>query len=171
MKKNIGYLVGVIIIIVIAFYVYWQNTNSTPVATTTNNTTPTDTTGEGTPSSSNTSSGNGTGVGATIGVSSTITTGTSGYKDGSYTGAVEDAVYGKLQVAITVSQGKITNVTWPVYPNDGGHSIQISNSALPTLKQEAITAQSANVNIVSGATQTSEAFQQSLASALSQATS
>jgi uncharacterized protein with FMN-binding domain len=93
------------------------------------------------------------------------------YKNGTYTGSLADAVYGKIQVAVTISGGMITDVTWPTYPNDPGHTTQISDSALPTLKQEAITAQSANVNIVSGATQTSEGFQQSLAVALAQAQS
>ncbi|HVO28948.1 MAG TPA: FMN-binding protein [Candidatus Paceibacterota bacterium] len=92
-----------------------------------------------------------------------------GYKDGTYTGPVADAIYGQLQVAVTVSGGKITDVSWPVYPDSGGHTLQVSQSALPALKQEAIAAQSAKVDIVSGATQTSQAFQQSLAAALAQA--
>jgi uncharacterized protein with FMN-binding domain len=82
---------------------------------------------------------------------------------------VTDAIYGQLQIVATVSGGKITDVSWPVYPNSGGHTIEVSASALPQLKQEAIATQSANVNIVSGATQTSQAFQQSLAAALNQA--
>jgi uncharacterized protein with FMN-binding domain len=65
----------------------------------------------------------------------------------------------------------ITDVSWPVYPNDPGHTTEVSASSLPALKQEAIAAQSANVDIVSGATQTAEAFQQSLAAALAQAKS
>jgi uncharacterized protein with FMN-binding domain len=93
------------------------------------------------------------------------------YKDGTYTGSVADAVYGQLQVVATISGGMITNITWPVYPNNPGHTSQVSATALPALEQEAIAAQSANVNIVSGATQDSEAFQQSLAAALAQAKS
>lgn len=92
------------------------------------------------------------------------------YKNGIFTGAVADAFYGNLQVAVTVQGGMITNVTFPQAPS-GGHSSAVSASALPALRQEAITAQSANVNIVSGATQDSQAFQQSLASALAQAKS
>lgn len=92
------------------------------------------------------------------------------YKDGSYTGDVANAIYGKLQVVAVISGGAITDVQFPVYPNDSGHSQQVSGMALPILKQEALTAQNANVNIVSGATQTSEAFQESLGIALQQAT-
>ncbi len=92
------------------------------------------------------------------------------YKNGSYTGVVADAFYGKLQAIAIIQNGALTNITFPQYPTHG-HSGQISNQSLPVLKQEAITAQSANVNVVSGATQTSDAFNQSLASALAQAKS
>jgi uncharacterized protein with FMN-binding domain len=91
------------------------------------------------------------------------------YKDGTYTGAVADAFYGKLRVVAVVQGGQLTDVQFPTYPNNGGHSLQLSQNDLPILKQEAIAAQSANVNVVSGATQTSQAFEQSLASALAQA--
>jgi uncharacterized protein with FMN-binding domain len=106
---------------------------------------------------------------AANGGGSASTTASGQYKDGIYTGSVADAIYGKLQLVVTVSGGKITNVTWPIYPNTPGHSSQVSATALPKLEQEAIVSQSANVNVVSGATQDSTAFQQSLASALAQA--
>lgn len=91
------------------------------------------------------------------------------YKDGTYTGSVVDSIYGPVQVAVTISGGKITQVDVPVYPDDGGNNTEVSNFSLPVLKQETIAAQSAEVDIVSGATQTSEAFQESLASALAHA--
>lgn len=91
------------------------------------------------------------------------------YKDGTYTGSVADAFYGNIQVQATIQNGKITDVQFLQYPNDRGTSIEINTQAMPYLKQEAIAAQSANVDIVSGATQSSLAFQQSLGSALSQA--
>ena len=91
------------------------------------------------------------------------------YKDGNYTGSVGDAFYGPIQVQVTVSGGKITNVQFLQAPNDRGTSIAINQQADPMLAQEAISAQSANVNIVSGATDTSNAFVQSMQSALSQA--
>jgi uncharacterized protein with FMN-binding domain len=91
------------------------------------------------------------------------------YKDGTYTGSVADAYFGNLQVAAVISGGKITDVQFPVYPNHSGHTAQISQTDLPILKQETIKSQNANVNIVSGATQTSQAYQQSLQVALAAA--
>lgn len=93
------------------------------------------------------------------------------YKDGTYTGPVTDAFYGTVQVEATVSGGKLTNVQFLRYPNDRGTSVEINRQATPLLAQEAISAQSANVNVISGATQTSEAFRQSLGGALQQAAS
>lgn len=91
------------------------------------------------------------------------------YKDGSYTGSVADAYYGNIQVKAIISGGKIVDVQFLQYPNDRGTSIEINSQAMPFLKQEAIAAQSANVDTVSGASDSSMAFRQSLADALSQA--
>jgi uncharacterized protein with FMN-binding domain len=93
------------------------------------------------------------------------------YKDGSYTGSVADAFYGPLQVQAIMTNGQISDVKFLRYPNDQEHSREVSSFALPSLKQEAIQIQDSNVDIVSGATQTSEAFRQSMASALAQAKS
>jgi uncharacterized protein with FMN-binding domain len=91
------------------------------------------------------------------------------YKDGVYTGPVADAFYGPLQVKVIVTGGKITDVQFLQYPNDRQTSIQINAQAMPMLEREAIAAQSAKVDGVSGATQTSKAFIESLNSALKQA--
>ncbi len=91
------------------------------------------------------------------------------YRDGSFTGPVVDAYYGNVQVKAIITNGKITDVQFLDHPQDRGRSIQINNYAMPLLTQEAIQAQSANVNVVSGASATSGAFQTSLASALAQA--
>lgn len=99
----------------------------------------------------------------------TAPTTSSGYKDGSYTGIVTDAFYGPVQVQAIISAGKITDVIFLQYPNDRRTSIEINSQAMPFLKQEAIAAQSSQVDIVSGATQTSRAFIESLKSALDQA--
>jgi uncharacterized protein with FMN-binding domain len=93
------------------------------------------------------------------------------YTDGQYTGSVADAYYGNIQVQATISGGKLTNVTFLQYPSDRSYSRSVNGQAMPYLKAEAIAAQSANVDIVSGATDSSQAFQQSLASALAQAQS
>jgi len=91
------------------------------------------------------------------------------YKDGQYTGPSINAYYGNIQVEAVISGGKLTDVLFLQYPQDRGTSIRINSQAMPMLKQEAIQAQSANVNIVSGATDSSGAFSQSLSAALSQA--
>lgn len=94
---------------------------------------------------------------------------TKSYKDGSYTGSTEDAYYGNVQVKATISGSRITDITFLQYPNTHSTSVYINNQAMPYLQQEAIKAQNSNVNIVSGATYTSQAFIQSLSNALSQA--
>jgi uncharacterized protein with FMN-binding domain len=93
----------------------------------------------------------------------------SGAKNGSYTGAAENTEYGPVQVQATVGGGKLTNVTVLQVPDRGGYEQQIVQIALPELKSEALSAQSANIDVVSGATYTSEGYAQSLQSALDQA--
>ncbi|HWT40057.1 MAG TPA: FMN-binding protein [Dongiaceae bacterium] len=102
---------------------------------------------------------------------STATTSSGQYKDGSYTGTEADAFYGYIQVKATISSGRLTDVTFLEYPNDRQNSVEINNYAMPQLKQQAIQVQSAQVDGVSGATDTSQAFIQSLGDALSQAKS
>jgi len=91
------------------------------------------------------------------------------YKNGTYTGSVADAFYGNLQVQAVISGGRITDVIFLQYPNDNSTSQYVNSQADPMLKQEAIQAQSAQVDIISGASASSQAFQQSLADALAQA--
>jgi uncharacterized protein with FMN-binding domain len=91
------------------------------------------------------------------------------YADGTYTGNVVDAYYGLVQIQVVVQNGTIASVQFLQYPSDRRTSQYINSQAMPILQHEAIQAQSANVNIVSGATDTSLAFRQSLANALAQA--
>lgn len=91
------------------------------------------------------------------------------YKDGEYTGSVADAYYGNIQVKVIISGGRIADVVFLQSPNDRSTSIIINSQAMPYLKQEAIQVQNAGVDIVSGATDSSLAFRQSLQSALNQA--
>lgn len=93
------------------------------------------------------------------------------YKDGAYTGNAADAIYGYIQVKAIISGGKLTDVEFLQYPNDRHTSVEINSQAMPLLKQEAIQAQTARVDGVSGATDTSQAFVQSIGDALSQARS
>lgn len=91
------------------------------------------------------------------------------YRDGTYTGSTEDVFYGDIQVRATIQGGRIAEIEFLNYPADRATSVQINEAMMPILRQEAITAQSANVDIVSGATDSSQGFRRSLANALAQA--
>lgn len=101
--------------------------------------------------------------------SSPSAVGSAQLKDGTYTGSVADAYYGNVEVAAVISSGKLSDVKVLQYPNNHSTSVDINQQALPYLKQEAVQSQSSNVQIISGATFTSQAFMQSLSSALTQA--
>jgi len=88
------------------------------------------------------------------------------YKDGTYTGPSVNAFYGQVRVQVVISNGRIKTVNFLNYPNDRRTSVRINSFAVPYLQSEAIQAQSANVDVISGATLTSEAFMISLQSAL-----
>jgi uncharacterized protein with FMN-binding domain len=105
----------------------------------------------------------------TAATSAPATVAHSQYKDGQFTGDTVDAFYGLVRVQATIQSGKIADVQFLEYPNDRRTSIRINNIAMPYLTTEAIQAQSAEVDIISGATLTSEAFIQSLQSALESA--
>ena len=91
------------------------------------------------------------------------------YVDGTYAGSVADAYYGNIQVEAVISGGRLATVRILQYPNDRGTSIEINRQALPMLISEAVSAQSANVDGISGASETSPAFVESLSSALAKA--
>ena len=98
----------------------------------------------------------------------TATTTAAGYADGTYTGDTVRIRYGDVQVQAVIENGTLTEVAWLALPTDR-ESDQINRQATPILTQEAIEVQSAEVDVISGATMTSEAFMQSLDSALEQA--
>jgi uncharacterized protein with FMN-binding domain len=85
---------------------------------------------------------------------------------GTATGDAVDTQYGSAQVRVTVKNGKITNIEALQLQGNDPRSLQISSSAEPILKQEALTKQSADIDAVSGATYTSGSYDQSLQSAL-----
>jgi uncharacterized protein with FMN-binding domain len=91
------------------------------------------------------------------------------YRNGTYTGNSADAYYGYIQVKAVITNGRLTDVIFLDHPQDRGTSIRINTYAMPILKSEAIKAQSAKVNTVSGASDSSAAFRESLANALAQA--
>ncbi|HEX4017494.1 MAG TPA: FMN-binding protein [Frankiaceae bacterium] len=95
------------------------------------------------------------------GSSSGSTTGTK-----TVTGDSADTRYGPVQVKITAVNGKITSVDAIDYPQNDPRDQEINSYAIPQLNQEALAAGTANIDIVSGATYTSDGYVQSLQSAL-----
>ena len=91
------------------------------------------------------------------------------YADGAYTGPSANAYYGNIQLVVVIQGGRIAHFRLLDYPSHTGTSRAINQQALPILAQEVLTAQSSQVDFVSGATLTSEAFLQSLSGALHQA--
>jgi uncharacterized protein with FMN-binding domain len=91
-----------------------------------------------------------------------------GLTNGTFAGAPSTNEYGTIKVTITVSGGKITNVA-ASYPTSPSRTASINSRAIPTLRQEALTAQSAKIDTVSGATYTSGSYKISLQSALDRA--
>jgi len=140
--------------VLLTFVVYsiHQRSDTTPLVAQLSQTTMPNTTN--TPSTSN---------------NTTVSTPSITYKDGNYTGSTADAYYGYIQVRAIISGGKITDIQFLQHPNDRGTSVEINNYAMPILKQQAIQVQSAQVDGVSGASDTSQAFIQSLDDALQQA--
>lgn len=91
------------------------------------------------------------------------------YRDGQYIGPSTDAFYGNVQVEVVVKNGRLSDVVFLDYPKDRSTSQEINTQAMPALKAEAIQAQTAQVDAVSGATETSLAFVKSLSQALARA--
>jgi uncharacterized protein with FMN-binding domain len=91
------------------------------------------------------------------------------YKDGIYTGNKEYAYSDYIQVSAVIKGGKLFNITFPAQAIGPQRSQEIYASAMPQLKSEALVAQSAYVNGISGASYTSQAFKLSLHDALIQA--
>jgi uncharacterized protein with FMN-binding domain len=80
-----------------------------------------------------------------------------------------DTRYGPVQVEVVVVGGRISDVKALEYPNEARRSQFISEQALPLLREEVVQAQSANIDTISGATYTSDAYAQSLQAALDSA--
>ncbi|HJW21279.1 MAG TPA: FMN-binding protein [Candidatus Limnocylindrales bacterium] len=123
-----------------------------------------------------TSGGNGTTTAGTTGSTGSGASGSGSSSTGSttsgsgktYDGTLIQTRYGLVQVEITVKIGKVVTVTALELPV-GGRSGSISSFVAPILSSEALSAQSSQIDIVSGATYTSSAYAQSLQAALDQA--
>jgi uncharacterized protein with FMN-binding domain len=101
---------------------------------------------------------------ASSGTGQTATTGTK-----TVTGDTIQTRWGPVQVRIMIKDGKLTEATAVTYPTDNPRDQEINSYALPRLRSEALQAQSADIDTVSGATYTSDGYRQSLQSALDSA--
>lgn len=85
------------------------------------------------------------------------------------TGDAVDTRYGPVQLQVTFNGKKISSINVLEYPTESFRDQQINSYALPILNQEAMSAQSAHIDVVSGATYTSDGYAQSLQSAIDKA--
>lgn len=92
-----------------------------------------------------------------------------GTANGTFTGSAADTRWGPVQTRITVANGRITAVDVVEYPTQNPEDREINADAVPTLVDETLQAQSAGIDMVSGATVTSTGYLESLQSALDQA--
>jgi uncharacterized protein with FMN-binding domain len=99
----------------------------------------------------------------------TPTPANNGVLDGTFTGPSVFVRFGNVQVRIVVSGGRVADLQAIDLPSDRSRSVEISQFSGPVLRQEAIRAQSARINVVSGATYTSFGYAQSIEGALQQA--
>jgi uncharacterized protein with FMN-binding domain len=92
------------------------------------------------------------------------------YRDGTYKGGSAETPYGAVQIAATISGGKITDIQFLQMPKDENHSREVTAMAEPLLKKDTLNKQSASgLDMVSGATSTYYGYQESLQAALDQA--
>jgi uncharacterized protein with FMN-binding domain len=151
MKKTIVIIAAVAILGLIAVFNTKHSANTSPITSA-----PTSIPTSNTPASSDSSASQTESAAAT-------------YKDGTYTGSAANNLYGTVQVAAVISGGKITDIKFLQMPSAERESQQHTNFSEPYLKQSAISKQSANIDFVSGATDTSTSFEESLQAALNQA--
>jgi uncharacterized protein with FMN-binding domain len=81
-------------------------------------------------------------------------------------GSVAQTRWGPVQVRVTIANGKIVDVTTLQVPNGNRRDDEINSAAVPQLRSEVLSAQSARIDTVSGATVTSDGYRQSLQAAL-----
>jgi uncharacterized protein with FMN-binding domain len=162
MKKIVLWCMSTLTAVVLMFG-YHTSTSSTAAATAGGNASAeAPVTSSGTSSSGSSSGSSGTSTGGTS--SSAASAGTT-----TVTGSAAQTRWGPVQVRLTVSGGKVTAVDVVEYPDGNGRDQEINAQALPILVEETLSAQSAKIDMVSGATYTSEGYLTSLQSALDQA--
>jgi uncharacterized protein with FMN-binding domain len=148
--------------VLVLLFGYHTSTSSTAAAAGGN-------TSAATPYSGSTTGTSSTGSSSSSSPSSSAASSSSSATAGTVTGTAADTRWGPVQVQITVADGAITNVSVVQYPDSNGKDQEINARALPVLIQETLKAQSADIDMVSGATYTSDGYLTSLQSALDQA--
>jgi uncharacterized protein with FMN-binding domain len=180
MRRIVLWFAATVTIVVLLFgYHTSTNKSSATVASSSSNPSTTSSTSSGSGSSGGSSSGSGSsGSGSSGSGSSSSGSGSSssGSSSGSssssaktYTGSVAQTRWGLVQVQITVQGSKITKVTVLQQPNGNHRDEEINSQALPILISDTLSAQSAQIDMVSGATVTSEGYLSSLQAALDEA--
>jgi uncharacterized protein with FMN-binding domain len=164
MKKYFAIFAAIAILGMLAIYFLPEKKLSTTTTVAAATTQPTTSTSSSAASSTSTSQT--TTPTATSSSTTTSTSSASSLKDGTINGSTSSTPYGDVQIAIVVSGGKITDVKYLAYPSDDRRSQMISSMALPTLKSETLSAQSANIDGVSGASYTSQGYVESLQAAI-----
>jgi uncharacterized protein with FMN-binding domain len=166
MRRNLVALLGTLSALVLLFS--YHTSLDSQASTSTSATAPVTPGGSGSGSSSSGddsgSSSSSSSSGSSSGSGSSSTSGTK-----TYTGDVADTRWGPVQVKITVTNGKITAAEPTQVPSDNPRDQEINSYAVPILNQEAVKAQSAQIDAISGATVTSDGYIQSLQSAIDQA--
>jgi uncharacterized protein with FMN-binding domain len=103
---------------------------------------------------------------ATTGTAATKTVKTAAPASGTRVGKDIVTKFGDVQVSLTFKGGRISDVQWVKLPLDRPRSAYISQTAAPILRSEVLSAQSGHISLVSGATYTSDAWANSVQSAL-----
>lgn len=120
------------------------------------------------PSATSGSSSSTSGSSGSISSGSSSSSGTSG-TSGTFTGDAASTQWGTVQVRITVVDGKITRSETVQAPSGNPRDEQINATAVPIYDQEVVSAQTAGIDVVSGATVTWDGYTRSLQSAIDQA--
>lgn len=164
MRRIVVWIASTLTIVVLLFGYHTSTNRATVVG---------GTTASGTAPSSSSGTGSSSAGSPPDDPSSSGSTGSSSSKKSSstktVTGDVAQTEWGPVQVVLTIKSGKVTAVNVAQYPDGNPRDAQINSYALPILVQETISAQSAQIDMVSGATVTSDGYLQSLQSALDKA--
>ena len=161
MRRVILAIVGTVagLIVLLSFKTHSPSAAATPPAAI-SGTSSQASTPAATPSGSSKSSSTPTASSSSSSAAPTVTT---------VTGSAADTMYGPVQVQITVKNGKVTAAQAVQYPQESPRDQEINSYAIPVLNQEAVSAGSAQIDGVSGATYTSGGYVNSLQSALDKA--